>query len=56
MLNNKSISECFDALDTTKKETIDLLTLKSALEKFQLGLSSKELDTFISRIKRTDVR
>jgi len=50
MQNNKSISECFDLIDTDNSQTISFEELKLALNRFQLGLSDKHLKMFVSRL------
>jgi Ca2+-binding EF-hand superfamily protein len=50
MQNNKSIAQCFEFLDVSGTQTIQIPALKSALIRFQLNLSDKELDVFCSRI------
>jgi hypothetical protein len=50
MQNNKSIAQCFDFLDMSGTQTIQIPALKSALIRFQLNLSDKELEVFTSRI------
>ena len=47
MKNNKSISQCFDLIDTDSSDTISFEELKNALNRFQLGLSGKQLDVFL---------
>jgi hypothetical protein len=50
MQNNKSISECFDLIDTDQSQTISFEELKLALNRFQLSLSDKHLKVFVNRL------
>jgi len=50
MQNNKSISECFDLIDTDESSTISFEELKLALNRFQLGLSEKQSKMFCTRL------
>lgn len=50
MQNNKSIMECFDLIDTDNSQTISFEELKQALNRFQLGLSDKQLKVFAQRL------
>ena len=50
MQSNKSISECFDLIDTDQSQTISFEELKLALNRFQLNLSDKHLKVFVNRL------
>ena len=50
MKYNKSISECFDLIDTDQSQTISFEELKNALSRFQLSISDRQLQIFLDRL------
>lgn len=52
MQNNKSISECFDSIDISKNTTLPMPELETALIRFHLHLTDKELKTFMKRLDK----
>ena len=50
MANNMSIEECFRIIDTDNSQTISFAEFAAALNRFQLGLSDKQLKMFLGRL------
>ena len=48
--SNKTVEECFDAFDDSKKGTIAIDEFERTLIKFDLGLSERALHAFAKRV------
>lgn len=50
MRENISIHDCFRMIDTDDSRTISINELEQAIIRFKLGLTSTQLQAFLSRI------